>query len=405
MTRALVIGGGIAGMATGIALRQAGIEATIYEARQGDADGRGAFLTIMANGLDALRAIEADRLILDRSFAARDVHMRNGHDRSLGVLSIPFPDPAHGPRTMRRADLYQALNHETRQRGVAVEHGKRLVRAEQDSAGLVTASFADGTQAIGNFLVGADGLHSATRSLIDPRAPTPAYIGWSIVFGTVSRVTAASNAESYYMYFGRRASCGHTVSPDGDTWWFANVPCAEDELAGVPPAQLRTRLADLFVGDHIPTVQAIGATDEAQITATACYQLQSVPIWSRAGMTLAGDALHVASPATTQGASMAIEDAVTLARCVRDLPDIPAAFRGYELLRRNRVERVVASGVRRLGPRLPGPLLRLLRDRAIARRVRRPDWDWLHLHHIDWSRDVAAELAAADPTAGARGHH
>jgi 2-polyprenyl-6-methoxyphenol hydroxylase-like FAD-dependent oxidoreductase len=278
-----------------------------------------------------------------------------------------------------------------------IEHGKQLVRAEQDGTGGVTAFFADGTQASGDLLVGADGVHSATRVLIDPRAPQPAYTGWNIVFGAVRQVLAASSRDSYYMYFGRRASCGHTISPDGETWWFANVPCAERELAGASPAQLRQRLADLFAGDHIPTVQEIRATDDAHITATACYQLPSLPTWSRAGMTLAGDAVHVASPVTTQGASMAIEDAVTLAKCLRDLPDMPAAFRAYEQLRRERVERVVAAGIRNIGPRLPGPLKRLLRDLAVARRARRPDVEWLHLHHIDWSADTASELATAAP--------
>jgi 2-polyprenyl-6-methoxyphenol hydroxylase-like FAD-dependent oxidoreductase len=200
------------------------------------------------------------------------------------------------------------------------------------------------------------------------------------VFGAVDRVLAAGGRDSYYMYFGRRASCGHTISPDGETWWFANVPCAERELAGASPGQLRQRLADLFAGDRIPTVEAIVATDDAQITAAACYQLPSLPAWSGAGMTLVGDAVHVASPVTTQGASMAIEDAVTLARCLRDMPEIPAAFHAYERLRRARVERVVASGIRNIGPRLPRPLQRLLRDLAVARRACHPEVDWPHLH-------------------------
>jgi hypothetical protein len=59
--------------------------------------------------------------------------MRNRRDRGLGVLSIPAPGPERGPRTMRRADLYRVLSGQARRRGVVVEHGKRLVRAEQDS--------------------------------------------------------------------------------------------------------------------------------------------------------------------------------------------------------------------------------------------------------------------------------
>ncbi|AHH95736.1 FAD-dependent monooxygenase [Kutzneria albida] len=394
--KALVIGGGVAGMATAIALRHAGHDATVYEAYPTGADGKGAFLTIMANGLDALRAVDADHLVLDRSFVSRSVHMRNDRNRRLGVLSIPAPAPRLVPRTLRRSDLYRALANEARRRGAVVEHGRRLVDAKQDDTGLVTAFFDDSTQATGDLLVGADGVHSTVRALIDQDAPKPDYAGWNIAFGAVRYTPSDADSNSYYMYFGRRASCGHTTSPDGETWWFANVPCGERELADLTPQQLRHRLTPLFTGDHIATVRAIEATSDDQITVNPCYQLPTLPVWHRAGMTLAGDALHVASPVTTQGASQAIEDAVILTKCLRDLPDITQALAAYERLRRHRVERVVASGQRRLGPRLPGPLQRLLRDLAISHRARHPDWDWLHLHHIDWAADTTAVLAKTE---------
>lgn len=389
MSRVLVIGGGVAGMATAIALRHAGLNATVYEAHPTGADGKGAFLTIMANGLDALRAVDAEHLVLDRSFASRDVKMRNGRDRALGVLTIPTPDPEKViPRTLRRADLYRALTDEAQRRGVEVVYGKRLVAARQE--GSVTAFFDDDTRTGGDLLVGADGVHSTTRTLIDPNAPRPDYTGWNIVMGAVRDVLPSSSRDSYYMYFGTKASCGHTTAPDGETWWFANVPCGEKDLVGATPAELRSRLGELFARDRIDTVEAIRATADDQFMATACFQLPTVPTWSRAGMTLVGDALHVASPVTTQGASMAIEDAVTLAHCLRDIPDTTAALRTYERLRRERVERVVNTGARMLGPKNPGPLLRMIRDWAISRQARKPDLDWLHLHHIDWDSELTA---------------
>ncbi|MFI9383213.1 FAD-dependent monooxygenase [Kutzneria sp. NPDC052558] len=388
MSRILVIGGGVAGLTTAIALRHAGLHASVYEAHPDTADGRGAFLTIMANGRDALRAVDAEHVVLEQSFASRQVRMRNNRDHGLGVLTIPTPDPDRGPRTMRRADLYRALADEALRRGVEIEHGKRLAGVRHH--GGVTAFFTDDSRVGGDLLIGADGVRSTTRSLIDPNAPQPTYTGWNIVMGGVRDEQPAEDRDSYFMYFGRRATCGHITTPDGETWWFANVPCGERDLAGATPAQLRQRLGELFAGDRIDTVRAIRATADDRITATACYQLPTVPTWSRAGMTLVGDALHVASPSTTQGASMAIEDGVTLAMCLRDIPDTTAALHAYERLRRERVERVVRTGFRRLGPRLPGPLRRLLRDRAVTRRVHHPEADWLHLHHIDWGTDVSA---------------
>lgn len=92
---------------------------------------------------------------------------------------------------------------------------------------------------------------------------------------------------------------------------------------------------------------------------------------------------------------MAIEDAVTLAKCLRDLPTIEAAFVTYESLRRNRVERVVKQGKRNGSYKAVGPAGRLVRDHVImplvARHLARAERDpmaWIHEHHIDWDEPV-----------------
>lgn len=111
-------------------------------------------------------------------------------------------------------------------------------------------------------------------------------------------------------------------------------------------------------------------------------------------MIVIGDAAHTAAPSSGQGAAMVFEDAVQLARCLRDRPDVPAAFAAYERLRRERVERVVAQGKRTSGTKVAGPVGRLVRDLAlpvIARRVARDDGAslaWLYDHHIDWAAPV-----------------
>jgi 2-polyprenyl-6-methoxyphenol hydroxylase-like FAD-dependent oxidoreductase len=72
----------------------------------------------------------------------------------------------------------------------------------------------------------------------------------------------------------------------------------------------------------------------------------TVPTWHNDRMVIIGDAAHATSPSSGQGASMAIEDSIVLAKCLRDVPDTSAAFTAFEELRRNRVERVVRYGKR-----------------------------------------------------------
>jgi len=90
---------------------------------------------------------------------------------------------------------------------------------------------------------------------------------------------------------------------------------------------------------------------------------------------------------------MAIEDAVVLARCLRDLPDVRQAFAAYEQLRRQRVERVVAYGARTNNSKAAGPIARVLRDLMLPIILKRAtggeSYAWVYDYHIDWQQKVA----------------
>ncbi|MEV4314083.1 FAD-dependent monooxygenase [Actinocrispum sp. NPDC049592] len=379
MTSALIIGGGIAGAATAMALHKAGIQPTIYEAYPTGADDVGAFLTIMNNGVDALRAIDADQTVIDNSFPATAIEVYTGAGKKIGDRPM-----GNGPRTLTRATLYRVLHDEAARRGIPIEHGKRLVSVTTN--GQVTATFEDGTSASADLLVGADGIHSTTRSLIDPDAPGPRYGGLNIAYGYTRDATAAS-PEAYRMIFGKNAFFGYTTAPDGETWWFARVPGAE--LTEPPSGEdWRNRLVTLFEPDDTPAAEIVAAT-KAPFASNA-YDVPTTPNWHRTPMVLVGDAAHAASPAAGQGASMALEDSVILAQCVRDLPDLDQAFATYVRIRRARVERLVAASAEQGSNATPGPVKRFIRD-AILTKVRKPAPEsraWLYDHHIEWSARI-----------------
>jgi 2-polyprenyl-6-methoxyphenol hydroxylase-like FAD-dependent oxidoreductase len=151
-------------------------------------------------------------------------------------------------------------------------------------------------------------------------------------------------------------------------------------------------LVDLFAGDDTPAVEIVDSTP-GRLSGWATYDLPSVPTWTRGSMIVIGDAAHATAPSSGQGASMAIEDAVVLARCLRDLPEIGQAFAAYERLRRARVERIVAHGARTSNSKAAGPVARVLRDLmmpAILKRVANSgSLAWMHDYHIDWDAKVA----------------
>ena len=118
-----------------------------------------------------------------------------------------------------------------------------------------------------------------------------------------------------------------------------------------------------------------------------------VPTWHRDSMVIIGDAAHATSPSSGQGASLAIENAIVLAKCLRDCDGVPNALATYERLRRTRVERVVAYSARVSQSKTPGTVGRWLRDLVMPFALKvfaSPDAQaWLYAYHIDWSERVA----------------
>jgi 2-polyprenyl-6-methoxyphenol hydroxylase-like FAD-dependent oxidoreductase len=396
--KALIVGGGIAGPVAAMALRRAGIEAVVYEAHEGGADEAGAFLTLASNGLDALRAIDAHRLALSAGFPTPRMEIRSGTGKHLGEVPNggTLPDGTVS-QTLKRANLYRVLRDEAIQRGVSIEYGKRLADAEVTPDGGVTASFGDGTEAEGDLLIGADGIHSRTRRVIDPSAPAARYVPVLNVGGYARGVRVEAEPGTFRMVFGRRAFFGYAVHPSGEVWWFANPPRADEpsraELAAISTEGWRDNLTDLFADDATPAAEIVQATPD-RIAGWATYDLPSVPIWHRGPMIVIGDAAHATAPSSGQGASMAVEDAVVLARCLRDLQDTRRAFAAYERLRRGRVEKIVAHGARTSNSKAAGPVRRALRDLMLPMILRRVahggSLAWMHDYHIDWDEKVAA---------------
>jgi FAD-dependent urate hydroxylase len=399
--KALIIGGGIAGPVTAMALQRAGVESVVYEAYDTSAGlGAGAFLTVAVNGLDALRTLDAHEPVLDAGFPTRNIEFFSGTGKRLGEVPIggTLPDGTD-THTIKRADLYRVLHDQAIRRGVRIEHGRRLVDAETTPDGGVVARFADGSRAAGDLLIGADGIHSRTRRIIDPTAPEPRYTGLGNIGGFTRNASVNTKPGIYVMVWGRRAFFGYTVSPSGEIWWFANPPSAREltraELAATTTEQWKRWLIDLFADDASPAVEIIEATT-GELPATNQYDVPSVPTWHRGPMVIVGDAAHATSPASGQGASMAIEDAVVLAKCLRDLPDIRQAFAAYERLRRERVERVVGQGARSSSGKAAGPIARVLRDLMLPVILKRvasggeKSLAWMYDYHIDWDEKVAA---------------
>jgi FAD-dependent urate hydroxylase len=390
---ALVIGGGIAGPVTAMALRKAGIDAAVYEAYDKSADGVGGGMSLAPNGVDALDAIDCADLIRPLGAPMTGIVLQDWKGRPLAHFGNP-----PGIRPMQfvwRDELCRVLHDEAARRGVRTEHGKRLVRAEESADG-VTAHFADGTQATADILIGCDGIRSTVRSLIDPAAPGPRYAGL-ISFGARVRAPGIPSTEGKMpMTFGKKAFFGYQVFGADDAVWFVNLPHPQPmtaaEVQATPAAEWLPILAEKFAADGTPARDLIERTDLSHVVIVG--PMENMPpttvTWSRGRIVLVGDAVHAPSSSSGQGASLSIESAIQLARCLRDLP-YAEAFAAYEAERRPRVERVIKETTRKNASKAAGPVGRVLNAYAIRifGKLAKPEkMTWIFDYRIDWDAKV-----------------
>lgn len=351
---AVVIGGGIAGPVAALALRKAGIDATIYEAHPGNADGVGGTLALAPNGMAALEIVDAAEAVTAVAQPSSRMVMTVGSKR----IELPSLSGVGPLRVVRRDDLYRALHDRAVEHGIPVEYGKRLIDA-QETATSAVAIFADGSRAEADVVIGADGVHSTLRRVIEPTAPGPRYTGM-LGFEGLSTWEVPVDPETMTFAFGKRGYYLYWRAPGGGTVWGVNLPHERPltltEAREVPKEQWMRILRDVYGGD-VPGEDLIRHTalDTLQVNG-ALHIMPSISRWHRGRMVLVGDAVHAPSNSSGQGASLAIESAVQLARCLRDLHDIPAAFAAYERLRRGRVERIAARASKINQVKAPGAI-------------------------------------------------
>lgn len=405
--KALIIGAGIAGPVAAIALREVGIDATVYEAYGVLAHDVGGHIALAPNGIDALAAIDLAAPVAEIATPSHRIVMRSSSGRRS--LFFPYgknhPTPASGEGpglVLSRAELYRVVYDEAVRRGIRIVHGGRLDFADPRPSS-VLAGFVDGSYVTGDLLIGADGTWSTVRGVVAPDAGRPVYSGLVALAGRADGLSLDASAGDVHLMFGRRAFFGYVVRETGEVCWFADLPRLQEpsreDLALIPSASWRHRLGEVFASDNSPAGRIVRATRIA-LQVDVVHTLDPPRRWYQDRMVLIGDAAHVVSPSTGssagQGASLAIEDAVQLARCLRDRRDISDAFEAFQRLRDRRVRRILDHARQVDRAKLAGPFARRFRGATLpmlARSIGAPESNlWIFGHHIEFDRSIDYDL-------------
>jgi 2-polyprenyl-6-methoxyphenol hydroxylase-like FAD-dependent oxidoreductase len=395
---AIVVGAGIAGPVAATALSRAGIRATLYEAYPAGSNGIGGDLALAANGMRALGIIGADDAV--RAVAlpiAGQIMSVNGRG-----LELPGLEGVEPMQMVGRGDLQRILRDRAVEAGIEFHYDKRLAGVENTRAG-VTATFSDGTTAAADVLIGADGVRSTVRGLIDPAAPSAGYTGL-LGFQASADLDLDLDPGVMTFAFGRRAYYLYWRTGDGRVTWGANLPSKQylstTDARETPAADWITTLRETYAGD-VPGDQLANLTTEDTLQVLgAIHIMPPVPRWHRGRMVLVGDAVHAPSNSTGQGASLAIESAIQLARCLRDLPDPVSAFAAYERLRRERVEKIARRGARTNSAKTPGPVGRRIMQTVMPLFFKAMNFEKTigpeQRYSIDWDEHLAVSRASTE---------
>jgi 2-polyprenyl-6-methoxyphenol hydroxylase-like FAD-dependent oxidoreductase len=262
----------------------------------------------------------------------------------------------------------------------------------------VAAYFVNGDKAVGNILIGADGVHSTTRRIINPGARDPRYSGLVYV-GGFSRVAGMQASRPWEHFALGRFRFAYTANRSDEVDWFATfgypdtypspLPVSDFELEAISSEMWLLAARDYFA-DKFPLAGRILSSTIGSIAAEPIYEIPVSEVWSRGPVVLIGDAAHCIPVPVDQGIAVSLEDGIVLAQCIRDTADTRTALTLYEELRRVRVERIVAHAHMHAGSSVAA-WNRLIRSRFFPKRLRRIGEQreaWIHDYQIDWSQPL-----------------
>jgi 2-polyprenyl-6-methoxyphenol hydroxylase-like FAD-dependent oxidoreductase len=327
----VVIGAGIAGLATAVALQRRGHDVTVLEGRSDTTTGAG--ISIWPNALAALDHIglgdavrEAGGRVTAGAMRWRDGKWlrRPSRERIVKALGEPLV-------VVRRSALNDVLANALS--GGTLNTGAMVDGIELTPDG-VRITLSDSTTRHAAAVIGADGTHSVVaRYLNGPLENRYAgYTAWRGIADSTLDPDLAGET------LGPGLECGHVPLGADHTYWFATERAPEGRQA--PEGEL-AYLQSKFASWAEPLPALLAATDPGVVLHNDLYDRDDAPVWAKGPIVLVGDAAHPMRPHLGQGGCQGLEDAAILAHFVDQTDDLAAAFARFERFRRPRVRALV----------------------------------------------------------------
>lgn len=375
----LIAGGGIGGLALAVALRERGIDSTVFERADGYGN-RGSGIELTPNGVKSAdhisarfgAAVRGAGWSSDQHADAMPIMSSEGRllkSRDVLAFSGRWDVPLVG---ILRADLHRLLAEAAAEPGagtVTIHHGRAVA-----SAGTVgdraVLRLADGDEVTGDLIVGADGVRSVLRETVSGAA-RPRYLGFTSVRGISPRPPLHGDG---FVLVGPGGHFFAEACDDERMFWTATVNGPEGSWPAKPAAVAQADLLELWGGWADPLPETVKSCAPADIVVTDVHDCDPLKRWYSGRVALLGDAAHPIGPVLGQGANMALEDAARLADLIAEGGPVPAALRAYQRARGKRANKIVHHSrlIARLG-HTRNPVVAKARDLAIRALHRRDE--------------------------------
>ncbi len=363
-----IIGAGIGGLTTAIALKQNGFDVEIFESTS-QFRKAGSGINLAINAMQIYKKLGVYDDILNAGSYTRSMIVTNQNLDVISKIDLVEAEKKYNAKTVaiHRTTLHEILLKKLGDTPIYL--GKRLSNLKE-SENKVHLSFDDGTDYVSDIVLGADGIHSAVRKSIlgNCELRIAKQVCWRGI--TKVNIDAKYQSELNEMWgSGKRFGFVHI---DKETvYWFALANYKNDfknEFKDV-------NLPDLFSGFNPIVSKIIGSTDKNDILTNEMIDLKPISSWSKGRICLLGDAAHATTPNLGQGACQAIESAFVLAKCLSDM-DYSLAFKQYEKIRKQTAVEVVNTSWRlgkiahidnKLGIKLRNSLMKIVPQKMVQK--------------------------------------
>lgn len=340
-----IIGAGMGGLTTGIALKKFGHKVTIYEQAEKILPV-GAAISLWSNGVKCLNYLGLTEQVAKLGGQMDQLAYIDGltGDTMTQFSLLPLiEEVGQRPYPVARADLQNMLMDEFGREDIQL--GKKMVELQEQKDG-VLVKFADGTEIKTDLLIGADGTHSITRAYVLGEQVSRRYAGYVNWNGLVEISEKLTPADQWTTFVGQGKRVSLMPVADGKFYFFFDVPLP----VGLDNnrAEYKTLLKQYFEGWCAPVQHLIDALDEQKTNRVEIHDIEPFAQFYKGRVVIVGDAAHSTTPDIGQGGCQAMEDAIYLARSLQiNTLGLEDALKRYQNKRNERANELVLRARKR----------------------------------------------------------